>query len=79
MSNGRLRRRFYVESMLAVATCALALMTIFWHDWIEAISGVDPDHHNGSLEWLIVAGLAAVSLMLTATASVEWRRRTRAA
>jgi hypothetical protein len=75
MSIKRFRTRFYAESVLAVLTGGLALLTVFWHDWIEALTGVDPDHHNGSVEWLIIAVLALVSITLVHTAGREWRRR----
>jgi hypothetical protein len=74
-----LRSRFYVESLLAAVSGGLALLTVFWHDWIEALTGVDPDHHNGSVEWLVVAALAVISITLVMTAGSEWRRRPRPA
>jgi hypothetical protein len=48
----------------------LALLTLFWPDWIEGMSGYDPDQHNGTVESLIV-------LALLATAPY-WRSRRRA-
>jgi hypothetical protein len=47
-----LRRRFWLEIMLGSITGCLAVVTLFWHDWIEAVFGVDPDSGNGSAEWL---------------------------
>jgi hypothetical protein len=52
------------ELAVAIAAGLLAIVTAFWHDWIEALTGWDPDHHNGGLEWLIVAVLVAFSLAL---------------
>ena len=72
MRNGRLR--FWLEAACAVCSGFLGLLTIVWHDWIEGVFGVDPDHHSGWLEWLIVAVLLAVSLASTLAARVEWRR-----
>jgi hypothetical protein len=79
MSTHRMRSRFYVESVVAVVTGGLALLTAFSHDWIEALTGVDPDHHNGSVELLIVAALAVTSVTLVMTAGLEWNRRARVA
>lgn len=69
-----LRRRFWAESISGTLTGALAILTIFWHDWIEAIFGVDPDKGNGTAEWLAVVILFAVTLVLAAVARIEWRR-----
>jgi hypothetical protein len=35
----------------------LAVLTIFWPDWIEALTGYDPDQHDGTVEGLIVIAL----------------------
>jgi undecaprenyl pyrophosphate phosphatase UppP len=74
MATSRLRVRFWIESIVASVTGVLAVVTFFWHDWIEAVFGVDPDRGNGSAEWLVVAVLAAVTVALTAGARWEWRR-----
>jgi hypothetical protein len=60
---------------MAVALCAgvLGLLTIFWHDWIEMLTGLDPDQHNGSAEWLLVAGLLAVAVAMGLVARRHWR------
>jgi hypothetical protein len=50
-----------LETALAVFAGALGLLTMFWPAWIEALTGWDPDRHNGSFEWLIVAMLLALS------------------
>jgi hypothetical protein len=69
-----LRRRFWLETALGSITGCLALVTLFWHDWIEAVFGVDPDKGNGSAEWLIVALLFVVTIILAVGARLEWRR-----
>lgn len=53
-----------VRAEITVAAVAglLGIVTVFWHDWIEALAGWDLDHHSGSLEWSTVAALLAVSL-----------------
>jgi hypothetical protein len=70
-----MRTRFWVESALAGATALLAVVTLAWHDWIETIFGVDPDHGNGSLEWLFVAVMAAAAVSFAGLARAEWRAR----
>ena len=39
---------------LAGFCCGLAVLTILWPDWIEALAGYHPDQHDGTVEWLIV-------------------------
>jgi hypothetical protein len=39
----------------------LAVLTIFWPDWIEALTGYDPDQHDGTVEWLIVTALLSTA------------------
>ncbi len=65
--------RFGVEAALALLAGCLGILTILWHDWIEALTGWDPDHHNGSAEWAIVAALLTAAAVLTALARREWR------
>lgn len=71
-ARSRHRTRFWVETGGASLTGALFVLTLVWHDWLEAL-GFDPDHGNGSAEWAIVAVLLAVSLSLAAAARWEWR------
>lgn len=68
------RARFWLESTLASLCGFLAVLTLFWRDWIEALTGFDPDHHNGSFEWLIVAVLFCLCLVVGSLARSEWRR-----
>jgi len=69
-----IRRRFWVEIGLASTIGLLALITTIFPDWIEFVSGWDPDQHDGSVEWLIVIGLFAVTVVMFALAAMEWRR-----
>ena len=69
-----LRLRFWLESVLGSITGILAVVTLFWHDWIETVFGADPDQGNGSAEWLVVAVLLLVTVTLVVGARIEWRR-----
>lgn len=73
-SRPALRTLFWIELVLAVLCAALAILTLFWHGWIEAATGFDPDHGDGSAEWLIVAALFAASGLAGFAARAEWRR-----
>lgn len=73
------KARFGVETAVALCAGGLGILTAFWHDWIEALTGWDPDHHNGSAEWLIVAVLLAVALVVGILARREWKLLTASA
>jgi len=70
----QLRTRFWIEATLATASTALVVLTLAWKDWIEALTGFDPDHHGGALEWAIVAVLLLLVVVIARAAHVEWRR-----
>jgi hypothetical protein len=69
-----LRLRFWIEIGLASLTGVLALITPVFPDWIEVVSGWDPDQHDGSVERLIVLGLFLATGAIFAVAAREWRR-----
>jgi hypothetical protein len=69
-----LRRRFWLESILASVTGIVAVFALFWHDWIEAIFRIEPDKGDGSAEWLIVLILLMITAASGAGACLEWRR-----
>jgi len=69
-----LRMRFWLEAGLASTFGALAVLTLVLRDWIEALTGFSPDHGNGSLEWVLVGGLALFFVTSGFAAGREWRR-----
>jgi hypothetical protein len=68
-----LKMRARLETAAAVCAGVLGILTIFWHDWIEILTGWDPDHHDGRAEWLLVAGLLAVAIAAGLGARRHWR------
>ena len=45
-----------------LALCGvLALLTIAAPHWIEALTGFDPDQHDGTIEWLFVMALLSTA------------------
>ena len=68
------RARFWFESALALLCGLLAVVTLVWRDWIEALTGLDPDRRSGALEWAIVAVLLVLCVLIAGAARVEWSR-----
>ena len=69
-----LRGRFWFETVLAVVTGILFVITLIWHNWAEIIFNVDPDQGSGLLEWLVVGALLVVTIVLFVLARYEWRK-----
>ena len=69
-----LKLRARIESGLAVVTAALFILTLISREWIEALTGWDPDHGNGSLEWVIVAVLLVAAVALSVRARADWSK-----
>jgi hypothetical protein len=70
----QVRTRFWVEAAFAATSTLLLLMTVVWPDWIELVFGADPDHGDGSVEWLIAVLALLISATFSALARAEWRR-----
>jgi hypothetical protein len=68
-----------LEAGIALVAGALGILTVFWRDWIEMLTGWDPDHHDGRAEWLIVAALMVVAAVAGAMAHRHWARLTASA
>ena len=68
------KRRAQIETALAGLTAALTLLTLVTREWIEALTGWDPDHGNGSVEWAIVAVLLVACVALSTRARADWRK-----
>lgn len=54
--------RILAESTLAMVATVLAVVTAINAEWIEWLTGLDPDGGAGALEWgiVVVASLGAV-------------------
>lgn len=70
----RHRLLFPVEAFVACANAVSFVLTLVRRDWIEAVTGLDPDAGSGALEWALTAGLLAVALTFGLLARREWRR-----
>lgn len=67
--------RVRLEAAIAALAGALGILTLVWRDWIEFLTGRDPDHHNGSVEWLVVGVLLAVAVAMGAVSRRHWKLR----
>ena len=67
-----LGRRFWIEASFGSATGVLLGATLIWRDWVEAVFKFEPDQQNGSVELIVVAGLAALSAGFFISARAEW-------
>lgn len=74
MRRRRLGLVFWVEALASAFGTFLGLLTIAWHDWIEGVFGVDPDHGNGSAEWIAVVVLLAIGVSAGMLARRRWRQ-----
>jgi hypothetical protein len=69
------RPRFWAEASLSALTAVLAVVTVIMPDWIEALTGAEPDGGSGGFEWAFVLAFAAAAAGLGLLAGREWRRR----
>ena len=68
------RLRFWLEIGLAAAACLLSILTVLWPAWIEAILDVDPDHGDGTIEWMVSGGLLLAAATFSVLAARESTR-----
>jgi ABC-type thiamin/hydroxymethylpyrimidine transport system permease subunit len=70
----RLRTRLRIEVVLAVISAALCVLTLVFPEWIEELTGLEPDAGSGALEW-IIAGIFLVAAVVAAVlARRDYRR-----
>jgi hypothetical protein len=72
----KLRSRLRVETVLAATSFVLGILTAIAPDWIEAMTGRDPDYGSGALEWTITGALFIVAAIAGALAGLDYRRLT---
>ena len=70
----QLRRRLRMEVLLAVISAILCALTLVFPEWIEELTGLEPDAGSGALEW-ITAGLFLAAAVVSAVAARRDHRR----
>ena len=66
--------RFWIEVALGATSAFLFAITVIWHDWLELVFGIDPDHGSGAVEWALVGLSATIAIASSVLARAEWRR-----
>lgn len=59
----KLRIRWRIEVALAVIAFALFVLTLISAEWIEELTGWEPDGGSGELEWLVAAGFLVAAVV----------------
>jgi hypothetical protein len=75
MNDGdRLKLQAKLETGVAILAAALLVLTLITREWIELLTGWDPDGGSGALEWGIVVVLAVIAVGLSLRARSDWRK-----
>jgi hypothetical protein len=67
--------RFWIRAGLAASAACLSVLTLITREWIEALTGWDPDGGSSSLERGLVIVLLVAALFSGGLARAEWKRR----
>ena len=70
--------RFWFEAITATLGLVLFVVSLFSREWIEALTGWDPDGGSGAMELGLAIGLLTVSAVSTLAARRVYRRVTAA-
>ena len=70
----KLPARFWFEAITGAIGLVLFVLTLFTREWIEELTGWDPDGGNGSLEIALAVGLLAISAISMLAARRDYRR-----
>jgi hypothetical protein len=74
----RLKVRLTVEAVLGLVSLGLAILTAVNAEWIEALTGLEPDAGSGALEWAITVAFGLAAIVLGTLAVRDGRRLRRA-
>jgi hypothetical protein len=70
----RLRKQLCLEIVLASVAAALGALTLVFPEWIEALTGWEPDAGSGAAEWIIAGIFLAATLVSAILARRDYRR-----
>lgn len=66
--------RFWMQSALAALSAVLFVLTLITREWVEALTGFEPDNGNGTFEFALAIALFALSVLTGTTATRTYRR-----
>jgi hypothetical protein len=69
-----LRLRFRIEQVLAGISAALCLLSLVYPEWIEALTGLEPDAGSGEAEWVVAVAFLALAVVSGLLARRDHRR-----
>ena len=72
----KLPARFWFEAITGAIGLVLFILTLVTREWVEALTGWDPDGGSGSLEVGLVFVLLAISALSMFAARRDYRRAT---
>jgi len=55
--------RFWIEAVVAGIGALLFVLTLITREWIEILTGLDPDGGSGAVEFGLAIGLLAVAAL----------------
>jgi hypothetical protein len=61
---------FWLAVSVGSASLALAAVTVASAEWVESMTGLEPDAGSGALEWVLVAVLASVGSVALVAARI---------
>jgi hypothetical protein len=70
----RLRRRLRIEVVLAVVSALLCVLTLVFPQWIEELTGFEPDAGSGALEWAVSGVFLVAAVVSAVLARRDYRR-----
>jgi hypothetical protein len=74
-SNRPGRLRIGIEVLLFLVSAALFIATLVEPEWIEMLTGLEPDEGSGSLELAIAAATGLAAVGFAALSGYDLRRR----
>jgi hypothetical protein len=60
--------RRHRDSLLAAFCLAALVVTAVWPDWIEQVTGLEPDNRSGTVEWLFLGVVGVLFLVFAVPA-----------